>query len=188
MNKVKFGLSNVHIAKMNIAANGAITYGTPFALPGAVNLSLSAQGDNTDFYADNILYFSGANNQGYEGDLELAIITDEFRKTILGETEDSNGALIESASDIISPFAIGFQIEGDEKNRKFWYYNATVSRPNSEAATIEASKEVKTDTLTIKTMPRKTDKKVRACLTETASNKSVYDSFFESVYEQPISA
>ena len=34
-NKVKFGLSNVHIAKIT-EAEGEITYGTPFAMPGAV--------------------------------------------------------------------------------------------------------------------------------------------------------
>ena len=40
MPKVQFGLKNVHIAKIT-ENNGAVTYGTPFALPGAVSLSLS---------------------------------------------------------------------------------------------------------------------------------------------------
>ena len=42
-NKVKFGLSNVHIAKITYGTDQqtglpTITYGAPFALPGAVNL------------------------------------------------------------------------------------------------------------------------------------------------------
>jgi len=57
-NKVKFGLSNVYISKITYGANNAITYGTPFALPGAVNLSLDPAGESADFYADNTKYFS----------------------------------------------------------------------------------------------------------------------------------
>ena len=52
-NKVKFGLSNVHIAKIT-EEDGAITYGTPFAMPGAVSLSADPEGETTPFYADNI--------------------------------------------------------------------------------------------------------------------------------------
>ena len=41
-NKVKFGLSNVHVAKMIKGEDGAITYGIPIKIPGAVNLCLDA--------------------------------------------------------------------------------------------------------------------------------------------------
>lgn len=34
-NKVKFGLSNVYIAKIT-ETDGKITYGTPFAMPGEI--------------------------------------------------------------------------------------------------------------------------------------------------------
>lgn len=52
-NKVKFGLSNVHIAKIT-ETEGEITYGTPFAMPGAVGLNADPEGDTTTFYADNM--------------------------------------------------------------------------------------------------------------------------------------
>jgi phi13 family phage major tail protein len=112
------------------------------------------------------------------------MVPDEIRKTIFGETKDKNGAYIESADDVIKPFAFGFKISGDEKGRKFWYYNCTVSRPKNEAKTIESSKEPSTDSLTIKALPRETDKKVRALLPESTENKDAYAKFFDEVYEE----
>ena len=86
-NKVKFGLSNVHIAKIT-EAEGAITYGTPFAMPGAVSLSVDPEGETTPFYADNIKYYIATSNQGYTGDLEIAMTPDEFLIQILGQVAE----------------------------------------------------------------------------------------------------
>ncbi len=182
-NKVKFGLSNCYMAPITIGQNGAYTYGTPIAIPGAVNLSLNPVGNDNDFYADNVIYFASKANQGYEGDLEIALIPDEIRTSILGETQDTNGAYIEKASDELKGFAFGFQINGDKTNRKYWYYNCTVSRPTSENSTIETTKTPNTDTLTIKAMPRLSDDAVRVYLEPTEENITAYNSFFTSVYE-----
>lgn len=182
-NKVKFGLSNVVMAKMNVASNGTITYDTPISIPGAVNLSLEPQGDTNDFYADNVIYFSYTTNQGYEGDLEIAMIPDTIRTAIMGETSDSNGAYLETADDKFENFAFGFQIEGDQRGRRYWYYNCSLTRPNTEGSTVESSIEPKTDSLTIKAMARLTDKKVRVFIEKTTDNADTYNSFFSNVYE-----
>lgn len=55
-NKVKFGLKNVHYAMLTEADGGEVTYGTPVAILGAVNLSMDAQGDTSTFYADDMAY------------------------------------------------------------------------------------------------------------------------------------
>lgn len=183
-NKVKFGLSNVHIAKMIFGEDGTITYDTPFAIPGAVNLSLDAEGEETPFYADNIKYYNSYANNGYSGDLEIADIPEQFRTEILGEKKDKNGALIESSNVEIAPFALMYQVEGDKSGRRCVYYNATVSRPSSEASTVEESKEPKTDTLSLTVGPRSTDQKVRAILERSETNTTVYDNFYKSVYEE----
>ena len=183
MNKIKYGLRNVYYAKMT-NTDGVISYATPVAIPGAVNLSLSPSGDTNDFYADDIVYFSDTANQGYEGDLEIALIPDSFLEDILGETVDSNNALIENADDKTSAFALGFEIQGDESGRRTWLYNCTVTRPNQDAATIETSKTPTTDTLTIKALPRLTDRAVKAVMSRTTANATEYDGFFEEVYEK----
>lgn len=183
-NKVKFGLSNVHVAKITEGTNGAITYGTPFAMPGAVSLSIDPEGETTPFYADNIKYYIATSNQGYTGDLELAMTPDQFLKDILGQEEDSNGALIENSEDVNARFALMGEIEGDTKKRRFVYYDCTATRPSHEMNTIEDSKEPQTDTISITMSPRTTDKAIKAVMEPTAANKAVYDAFFESVYEK----
>ena len=81
-NKVNFGLKNAHAAVYDATAG---TYATPFALPGSVSLSLDPRGDMIEFYADDMLYYSASNNQGYDGSLELSLVTQEFRVNVLGE-------------------------------------------------------------------------------------------------------
>ena len=182
-NKVKFGLSNVHVAKIIKGEDGAITYDTPFKIPGAVNLSLDAEGDNEPFYADNVKYYESYANNGYSGELEIAKLPDEFLKEILGQTIDSVGGVLETINDVISPFAFMYQIEGDQTGTRFCYYNTTVSRPSTEAATTEDTKTPNTDTLSITTSAREDNGKVRYKLALSDTNKTEYDAFFDEVPE-----
>ena len=187
-NKVKFGLSNVHIAPISAISNSGVTYGTPFALPGAVNLTLDPEGESADFFGDNTKYFSEFANQGYSGSLEIALINDDFRTQILGETVDSNGAMTESINDTIKNFALGFQINGDKTNRKYWFYNVSAQRPSTASQTIETSKTPNTDTLNITASARIHDGKVKTYLEKTDDNTTAYNNFFTEVYESVVSA
>lgn len=182
-NKVKFGLSNVHIAPITYAGS-TVTYGDIFALPGAVNLSLDPEGESADFYADNTKYFSDYANQGYTGTLEVALINDDFREKILGQTKDSNGAFIENSADQFSDFALGCQFEGDTKGTRYWFYQCSVSRPSVASQTIETSKTPVTDTLNITINARISDQNVMAKMEETGSNTAAYSAFFGTVYEE----
>lgn len=182
-NKVKFGLCNIHIAKI-IEENGEITYGTPFKVPGARNLTTDPEGESTPFYADNIKYYTAVSNQGYTGELEVAMTPEEFLTEILGQLKDSNGALIESADDVQARFALMGEIDGDVKKRRFVYYDCTATRPSNEASTIEESKDPKTDTIALTMSPRSTDKLIKAVIEPSETNKNIYDTFFKKVYEK----
>lgn len=185
-NKVKFGLSNVHIAKIT-EEDGVITYGTPFAMPGAVSLTADPEGETTPFYADNIKYYIATSNQGYTGDLEIAMTPKQFLKDILGQTEDVNGAIFEGADDINARFALMGEIDGDAKKRRFVYFDCTATRPSNEANTTEESKEPQTDTISITMSARSTDKAIKAVIEPTTENQAVYDTFFTTVYEKDAS-
>lgn len=186
-NKVKFGLSNVHIAKIT-EQDGAITYGTPFKMPGAKSLTADPEGDTTKFYADNIVYYISNSNQGYAGDLEIAMLIKEFFTQILGQQEDSNGAIFESADDVNARFALMGEIDGDVKKRRFVYFDCTATRPSGEMNTIEDSKEPQTDKISINMSPRSTDKAIKAVIEPTTENQAIYDTFFTKVYEKDATA
>lgn len=188
-NKVRFGLSEVHIAPItSVSSAGVYTYGTIFTIPGAVSLTLDPEGDTTDFYADNIKYFTTSANQGYTGSLEMALLNDDFREKILNEAVDTNGVHIEDADVSTNGFALGFQIDGDAANRRFWYYNVTAARPGNSSTTIETSKEPQTETVDITAAPRIGDHRVRAVIEKTDVNTTAYNGFFSTVYESNISA
>lgn len=152
-NKVKFNLKNAHYALLTFDDNDTPVYGTPVRMPGAVSISLDANGEPENFYADGIAYYVINNNMGYDGDLELAMIPESFRTDVLKETLDSKGVLVENAESDLAPFALLFEFDGDKKHIRHVLYNCSASRPGIEGKTNEDSKEVQTETLTIKATP-----------------------------------
>lgn len=182
-NKVVFGLSNVHIAKLT-EEDGAITYGAPFALPGAVNLSMDKEGATTIFNADNVPYYKRASNNGYSGSLEVADVIEQFLTEILGQKKDSNGALFENADDTVSRFALMCEIDGDKRKRRIVFYDCLAERPSLEYSTTEEEVEVKTATMDLTISPRTSDKEVKSVLELNETNADVFNSFFTKVYEK----
>ena len=117
-NKVKYNLKNVHAAKLTETADDGGTpvfaYAAPKAIPGAVSISLDAEGETSPFYADGIVYFRSVTNNGYSGDLEIALIPEWFRTEILQEKLDAKGVLVENSGVGESvKFALLFEFDGD---------------------------------------------------------------------------
>ena len=179
-NKVKYNLKNAHYAMLYIAQDGTVSYGTPVAIPGAVSISLDANGEPENFYADGIAYYVINNNMGYDGDLELAMIPESFRVDALNETLDDNNVLIENANTELNSFALLFEFDGDVKHIRHVLYNCSASRPGIEGKTNEESREVQTETLTIKATPLASG--VVKAKTGNTTNSTVYQNWYQSVY------
>ena len=180
-NKVKFNIKNVHYAKLiKNEETGAITFATPVPMPGAVSLSLDPNGEPSVFYADGYAYYTISNNQGYEGDLELAMVPESFRTDILKESLDNNNVLVEDATAETEAFALLFEFDGDVKQIRHVLYNCTAARPTIESSTNEEEIEVKTETLSIKAAPL-SGGFVKARTSDTTS-EAAYEGWYSAVY------
>lgn len=183
MSKILYGISKAYYAIATVSGS-SVTYGTPVALPGAVNLSMDAEGELTPFYADNITYWEGSSNNGYSCELELAMIPKAFYKDCLGYVEDSNGALFEDATVQPKEFAFLFQVETDGDAKRVVLYNSKATRPSSEHATVEDTVEPGTEKINFNARPRTTDAIVKASL--GVATASGYSTWFSSVYANPV--
>ena len=185
-NKVKFGLKNCHYALVSIDDEGAVTFGSPVRLPGSVSLALDAEGDNDPFYADDSVYYMCATNNGYSGDLELALVPEDFLKDILHETEDANGVLVENKDVEPEHFALLFEFTGDQNAIRHVFYCCSASRPSTEGETKEDEKEVKTEELSIIASALASGYvKAKSSIN---TSKAVYDAWYDAVYMPPAEA
>ncbi len=180
-NKVKYNLKNVHAAKLTRTEDGGYTYETPRAIPGAVSISLDAEGDSSPFYADGIVYFRSTANNGYSGDLEIALIPEWFRTDILREDLDQNGVLVEKSTITeMEKFALLFEFDGDVRCIRHVLYNCTASRPSIESETKEDTIEPGTEKLSLTADPRE-DGLVKS-RTGDATSIETYNGWYDEVY------
>lgn len=183
-NKIKYNLKNVHAAKLTETVTEGVktfSYDMPRAIPGAVSITLDAEGETSPFYADGIVYFRSVTNNGYSGDLEMALVPEWFRTEILQEELDSNGVLIEKSTNAESvKFALLFEFDGDKDAIRHVMYNCSSSRPSIESETKEDTIEPGTEKLTITADPR-ADGLVKARTGDT-TDQATYDSWYQSVY------
>ena len=177
-NKIKYGIRNVYYAVATEGSGGALTYATPVAMPGAVNLALSPEGETNPFYADDVVYFQSASNNGYSGTLELALVPEAFKTDVLCETT-SNGVLVEKANVTPKEFALLFEFQGDAKATRHVLFRCTCSRPDVSGSTKEAGIEPQTETLNITALPRINDYIVKGRCEQATSG--AYTTWFTSV-------
>lgn len=181
-NKVLFGLENVHVAFYDEELG---EFETPTHIPGAVNLALSPEGEEYKFHADNILYYVVNSNNGYTGDLEMALIPDDFLVEALGWEIDENGLVVEISDGAQKPFALLYEVKGDKQGRRYAFYNCMTSKPSQENSTTTETPEVDTQTLTLTVSPKKINDKniIKAAVELNESNATIYNNFFDEVVE-----
>ena len=120
-------------------------------------------------------------NNGYSGDLEIALIPEWFRTEILKETLDAKGVLVERADNTDSvKFALLFEFDGDVNSIRHVLYNCAASRPSIESETKEDTIEPGTETLSLTADPRE-DGLVKSRTGDT-TDATTYANWYKSVY------
>lgn len=178
--KVKFNIKNVYIAPMK--ADGETTeWDAPIKVPGAVSLVLDPQGDVKPFYADGITYYQSTANNGYSGDLEVALFPREVLTAIWKMVEGKTSkVLVENAKDEPLSFALLFEEDGDKSGTKYVLYNCTGTRPKRTFSTNTEGKEVQTQTSTISSAPLENGSVM--AMTQEDTPKTVLDEWYKKVY------
>lgn len=182
-NKVRYGLSNVHVGTVTVE-DGTPTFGTPTAYPGAVSITMTAEGEQSNFHADNIVYYVTDSNNGYTGDLEMAYLYDWFETQYLGSKESQEGMIVETSDNPTQMAYLMFQFEGDVNATKYIIYNMTFGRPDLEGNTKEDTTEPNTTTIPFTSVPLVTEfgNVVKSKVPSTASN---YATFFTTAPTVP---
>ena len=187
-NKVRFGLQNVYYAVLTESTDGTNnTWASPVHVAGAVNLTIDSNTSDGTFYADNISYYKTFANNGYSGSLEMARISDQMLKDVWGLTLDANTkVLYEATGTQPKPFALIFQIEGDQQEELNVLYRVVpTSKPSIGSQTVEETVEPVTQSFDFEALPLVTGPtyqkgKVRARTTDTTTT-AVKNAWFTTV-------
>lgn len=148
-NKVEFGISNLYVGTYTDDGEGNVTLGSPYHQKGAVSFAPEEQSESTNFYADNIAYWSGFSGGTFEGDLEVAKFDDSFKTQFLGYRRLTNGGLANVKGSTKPNVYIAFQVEGDAESRRVILYNCALGGITREFNTIEETKEPTTETIPV---------------------------------------
>lgn len=190
-NKVRFGVSHVVYA---VETDGVIG-NTWVDLAGAVQISFTPQNSSNVFYADNMGYYTTSGAASDEFSIELADMTDQAKKDLLGFIEDAtSGLLIEPVNAHHATFAMGYQVEGDGTTLRGIKYGCTLNRPTEERNTTTDSTDPDTLTLDGTAMGKEftiNNEKVPvlgAYCTNAGQTHTAYDNFYTKPAQPGVAA
>ena len=174
-NKVRFGLSNIHIGTYTEGTGGTVTLGTPIAQEGAVNMTLDPESEENTFWADNVKYYVTNQDNGFSGSVEVAKWDDEIKTALLGYVALDGGGIAHVKGAAKPKVYIAAQAEGDAESRRFILYNVTLGQIQFEAATTEDAVEPATETIDINVAG---DNKTGITMAEYPKTASAYSTLF----------
>lgn len=148
-NKVLMGFSDLYIGTYTVGSGGTVTMGTPYHQAGAVGFSPSESSDRSDFYADNIAYYSTFAAGIIEGDLTVAMFDDAFKTQFLGYVTLADGGLAQVKNPTKPNIYMAFAVQGDVEERRVIFYNGTLGEITREYATIEDTVTPQTESIPV---------------------------------------
>lgn len=149
-NKVEFGISNLYVGTYTVGTTGTVTMGTPYHQAGAISFSPEEQSEANNFYADNVIYYSGYTGGTFEGDLEVAKFDDSFKTQFLGYIQKASDGGLAVVKNATKPKVfIAFQVEGDAESRRIIMYNCSLGGITREYNTTEDTIEPATETIAV---------------------------------------
>lgn len=151
----KIGIKGLTYAPYTSGGEGsAIVYGTGVSLPDyMIRADISEERSDTDFYADDHKIDSDNSMTGATLALELANMTDDLEKALLGYVAASNTAGADlNVTDAAAPFVgVGFikkeRFKGSLTYKGYWFYKVQFTRDTDSVNTKGESVEFQTETV-----------------------------------------
>lgn len=181
-NRVNWGLAASAWGTITTDANGHDVYGTPTKFLGNRQVNWDPAGDLIKVYADGTVIYTGRQNSGYTGSLELTNMDDDFAKYVLSESVDSKNVQYEEKEPTVNRFYLIWEWIQDQKNTRHIMYNITASRPSMSATTAGDgdTKTAQYRTLNMTSIPR--DDGIVKASTRVDVDSTVYSNWFSAAY------
>ena len=181
-NRVNWGLAASAWGKITVDANGNDVYGAPTMFLGDRQVNWDPAGDLVKVFADGTVIYTGRQNSGYTGSLELTNLDDDFAAWVLSESVDSKNVQIEEKEPVVNRFYLLWEWVQDQKNTRHVMYNITASRPAMSATTAgdNDSKTAQYRTLNLTAIPR-ADGVVKAS-TRVDVDSTTWSNWFSACY------
>lgn len=180
--KITYGLKNLHYAIKKVAEDGTVSYDKVKKIPGAVKISISPDGDIYEFYADDGVYFESDANDGYTGDLEMALVPDDFKVDVFGWEKGKDGGLYEIAGALHNHIALIGEFATDAVAKRVVFYDVFCGRPSIEQETKQKTMNVLTQKMSITCRPIEVNGKNYVKFTTTPDMPDeAYNNFFNEV-------
>jgi phi13 family phage major tail protein len=181
-NRVNWGLAASAWGKITVDADGHDVYGAPIMFLGNRQVNWDPAGDLIKVFADGTVIYTGRQNSGYTGSLELTNLDDEFAKYVLSESVDSKNVQYEEKEPTVNRFYLLWEWIQDAKNTRHVMYNITASRPSMSATTAGDgdTKTAQYRTLNMTAIPR--DDGIVKASTRVDVDSTTYNNWFSSAY------
>lgn len=184
-NKVVYNFKNAYYA--TFTDEKTATYDAPKRMAGAVQLVMKAKSELDEVWADGIAYYSTYSDSGYEGDLEMVNLSEEFVTDIFGDIKDEKGVILEKVGNKKKPFALLFEFDGDQQAQRHVFYKCSASRPDIEGETDKDGKHsYKNAKMSMKAVPLE-DGSVHA-KTGSTTDPTTYSNWYKNVYRTAAAA
>ena len=148
INKVEFGVKNVHMGTYATAADGTVTLGSPTLVPGIRKMTRDVNSEMQHLAADDKEdYWEENEENGGSGELEFANVSDAFKTTFLKYVQNADGGISHKETKECGKVYIIFQSDGDNHKKRHILYNVTLGALKRERNTRDGAKAPDTVTL-----------------------------------------
>lgn len=177
--KVRFGCKRAFYAKK--IADGKYMKPVEFEWPKSVDMS-DKSSDKSVIYAGDAPRFTKSGGGSRELSVTMTHFGRAFLQDILGQqVDEKGGGVYESAADVMSAFAFGFETSSEQGGYRTWYLECTSSPVTYSPKTNEESLSEVSDSATFTAVEAKL-KDGRSALNYTAEpGDADYEKFFDAV-------